>query len=623
MAESAPSPIPADDVVTSKGQQYPSTTEVIDDCDYEKSDESKACLILLKNAYMDKNFKLADEIIEDMVTKSLVKGLTKLHTASGYGLYELVEKYLEDKMDPNAECSFNDLSSITPIHFCSGIGPDSITADRHKCIELLVKHGASVNRLTSRDDTALHWATKLADLKTCAQLVKCGIDVNKLNVDNCTCAHGAAFYKNIDVLELLIDSKTDVNIKDISGKNILHLLCKDSYEDNTYSSNSESGQNEQNEENEKNVKFIRFINRLLDECKMDPNEKDSSDSTPLMYACEQQNLELIQTLIDHKADVNIINNEGFTCMLLAIVNSCSKVVQLLLKNGFDLKNRNPNNSYITDAAYLNDAEILTTLLDAGCDVNETREDENGVILNPLWAACERTNLAIVEILLQRGANPIIRADMTALHCTAMAQYESLPIAKLLVEYKCPINLKSEQAGETPLFLASNSGYSEIVDFLLSLGVDPNDSSPQTRSCFQQAVFRGHKDIILLLLNKGYKLTEEDKNDLNLYIMDLYQDGDIDMINFLLSKDLTSKEKILECIKKVHTWHLTQTSQEEVSASSSHNQLEDSSGVATLSDLKLDLAQSYPVTVEELDLYLSSKSNLNVSNSSEEHDEELK
>lgn len=355
---------------------------------------------------------------------------------------------------------------------------------------------------------------------------------------------------------------------------------------------------------------------------MDPNEKDLTDVTPFMYACEHENLELIQTLIDHKANINILNNDGVTCMLLAIINSCPKVVKILLDNGFDLKNRNPNCSYITDAAYLNDIDILNTLIEAGCDVNETKEDENGVILNPLWAACERSNLAVVEILLQKGANPIIRSDlnMTALHCTAMAQYESLTIAKLLVDHKCPINLKSIQAGETPLFLASNSGFSEIVEYLLSLGVDPNESSPATRSCFQQAVFRGHKDIILLLLNKGYKLTEEDKNDLSLYVMDLYQDNDIEMINFLLSKTLITKEKILECINKVHTWHLTQNHPSQESAEPVVNQLEDPSIVATLSDLKLDLAQSYPTTVEELDTYLSSKCNLNLSISSDENDE---
>jgi hypothetical protein len=116
-----------------------------------KPEDAKQCLIILKNAYDEKNLKLVDEIIEDMVSKSLVTGLKKIHTASGYGFAELVEKYIkEDKVDPNSECSFNDLTSITPLHFCAGIGPDPITEERDKCIQILVENGANVNHLTSR-----------------------------------------------------------------------------------------------------------------------------------------------------------------------------------------------------------------------------------------------------------------------------------------------------------------------------------------------------------------------------------------------------------------------------------------------------------------------------------------
>ena len=106
---------------------------------------------ILRNAYAEKNLKLVDEIIQDMVDKSLVSGLKKLHTASGYGFAELVEKYIkEEKMDPNSECSFEDLTSITPLHFCAGIGPDAITDEKDKCIQILIDNGANVNHLTSR-----------------------------------------------------------------------------------------------------------------------------------------------------------------------------------------------------------------------------------------------------------------------------------------------------------------------------------------------------------------------------------------------------------------------------------------------------------------------------------------
>lgn len=591
---------------------------------------------LLRRAYEEKNFVMLDEIVEDMVNKSYVDGLKKLHTACGYGFSELVEQYLtKEKIDPNSECSFNDLNNITPLHFCAGIGPDQISPDRDKCIQLLIRHGANINHVTSRQDTALHWATKLADFKVCEQLVKSGIDLTILNVDSCTAAHGAAFYKRIELLEMLIENKIDVNVKDISGKNILHLLCKDQAEDfSIIKSESEVNLSEKQLNSDgtdtlsMKKKYLNFINRLLTEFKMNSNEKDTSDFTPLMYACEHNNLDLVKLLHESNGDLHGSNREHVTCMLLAVVNSCPLVVDYLIKNGFDVKtNTGQNVSYLTDAAYLNDIEILNMLLDAGCDVNETKQDENGVILNPLWSSVERTNISVAELLLSRGANAIIRPDlqMTALHCAAMAQYECLTLVKLLVEHKCPLNMKSTQAGETPLFLASNSGFAEIVEYLLDQGVDVNDASPPSRTCFQQALFRGHKEIIVLLINRGYKLNEEDKNDLNLFIMDLYQDNDVEMLNFLLNKNLTDKQKILECIGKIDEWQTTtqqqhnqQISLEEASSKGSNSEssvssattshgCESSSMVATLTNLSLDLSQpqqhSHPKTIAELDLFL--------------------
>jgi ankyrin repeat protein len=531
------------------------------------NDDVQLCTKMLKDAYNSKKFSKIDGIISDIVSKSTIDGLTKLHSAAGYGFPELVERYLnEDKIDPNSECLFNQLGNITPMHFCAGIGPDAITTDRPECIELLKKYGANINKCTTHLDTPLHWASKISDREICEKFIKCGSDLSVVNLDSCTCAHGAAFYKNLDVLELLIDNKIDVKITDSTGKTILHLLCKDSLEPTSfvamteYSTNSypASLKNDSRNASDKPInkktssQLIDIITKLILKFKMNPNEKDNVGFTPFMYACEYGNIELINLLIKYGADVNLYSDEGITCMLLAIVNANSNVVKCLLKNGFKLKEKSIQSSYLTDAAYLNDLEIVNILIEAGIDVNETKEDENGAILNPLWAVCERSNLDIATRLLECGANVIIRPDinMTALHCVAMAQYESVVIAELLVKYKCPLNMHTKQAGETPLFLACNSGFAELAEYLLTHGVNPNEAAAGHRTCFQQAIFRGYKNIIMLLLSFNYKLTEDDYIDMNLLLMDLYQDNDIEMLNYLLDKKLTNYETILKAIEEL-------------------------------------------------------------------------
>ena len=383
-----------------------SSHELLRDSDEDDlNDDAKLCTKLLKDAYKNKNFTLINEIITDMVSKSSIDGLTKLHSAAGYGIWELVEKYLkEDKIDPNSECLFNQLGSITPLHFTAGIGPDAITEDRGKCIELLKKHGANINKSTTHLDTPLHWASKISNRDVCEALIKCGADLTSINLDSCTCAHGAAFYKNLNVLELLIDNNVDVSVTDTTGKTILHLLCKDSLEPTScvamteytsYSNPASLKSDSRNEFDYKNSsklinkkmssQLIEIITKLIVRFKMSPNSKDSVGFTPLMYACEYGNIELINLLIKHGADINMCSDEGITCMLLAIVNANVDVVKCLIKNGFNLTHQNVQSSYLTDAAYLNDLEIVNVLIEAGANVNETREDENGAILNPLWA----------------------------------------------------------------------------------------------------------------------------------------------------------------------------------------------------------------------------------------------
>lgn len=143
--------------------------------------------------------------------------------------------------------------------------------------------------------------------------------MNKLNTDNCTCAHGAAFYKNTRVLDMLIDNRCNIKVQDVSGKNILHLLCKASFEED-YPTSGEASAFSLNEaastttianndptsanlaENYRNR--ITLVRRLIIKLGIDPNLTDEADFNCLMYACEQDNIELIQTLIDCGANVS-------------------------------------------------------------------------------------------------------------------------------------------------------------------------------------------------------------------------------------------------------------------------------------------------------------------------------
>lgn len=79
-----------------------------------------------------------------------------------------------------------------------------------------------------------------------------------------------------------------------------------------------------------------------------------------------------------------------------------------------------------------------------------------------------------------------------------------------------------------------------------------------------------------------------------------------MLSFLLDKQLTDKERMLDCIKKVHDWQ-SNNSYKEPSQSSFKDSPQAST--VTAKDLKLELSLSFMgqeaiTTVEELDAYLA-------------------
>jgi ankyrin repeat protein len=487
---------------------------------------------LLIDLYEKKNFPFIDEVLSDIVSKSSISGITKLHSACGYGFYELVETYLIQTIDSNSECIISDLANITPLHFCAGIGPDPLTPNRAKCIELLLKNDADLNWRTSRGDTPLHWSAKLCTIDVCNELIRLGCDLNAVNNDGETSAHCAAFYKHFVLLQTLIHKGIDTSIRDCSGRTILHILCKESVEKAEIDF----------------VKMKNIIQELIEKHGLDVNLRDNLGFTPIMYACEYGNCDLIEILIGLNGDININDEKGVTCMLLAIVNGFKNVVELLLKHNFDL--RSSFCSYLIDAAYLNELDIVRILIKAGCDVNNTKYDVNSSVLNALWAACEKSNVEIAKVLLENGASVIINQEegLTALHCVCMSQFECLELVYLLVEFNNPLNLKTKN-GETPLFLACSSGHTQIVEYLLKHKVNPNECSSNCISCFRQAIIKTHKDIVKLLIDYNYKPIKEDLNEIDLFIINLIHDEDNKMIKYLLDNNFTAKENVLKLLNE--------------------------------------------------------------------------
>ncbi len=115
--------------------------------------------------------------------------------------------------------------------------------------------------------------------------------------------------------------------------------------------------------------------------------------------------ERIRELLDRGMEVDAVGNRGWTPLHWAAANSRDpRVLTTLLEAGADVNRRALQFTPLHIAALVNpNPEIAYVLLEAGADVN-ARQDTGE---NPLWMACAtaQKNPEIILLLLQAGADP--------------------------------------------------------------------------------------------------------------------------------------------------------------------------------------------------------------------------
>jgi len=109
---------------------------------------------------------------------------------------------------------------------------------------------------------------------------------------------------------------------------------------------------------------------------------------------------------------------------------------------------------------------------------------------------------IAAFLMENGMNPDVMSwhHVTLLH--DMAQKGDIQKAALLIKHGASINPVEEEYQSTPLGMAARWGHSEMVEFLLKQGADPNKSGASWATPLAWTQKKGHTGIEHILRNAG-------------------------------------------------------------------------------------------------------------------------
>jgi ankyrin repeat protein len=223
------------------------------------------------------------------------------------------------------------------------------------------------------------------------------------------------------------------------------------------------------------------------------NFQDKHGFSIIASAAYEGHLELVKDILALKGAVAHDFN-GNQALWVASQNGHKEVVSLLLQKGAKVGHKNFQGATALHAAVdRRHTEIVRLLLESGAPVNI--KTEKGKI--ELWFAVDKQHTEIVELLLKYKASPTLSNNegITSLQLAAcLGNYEIITL--LLQQFISRKDLSDALCG------ACESGYSQIVELLITKGADVNHKVTDRYTPLHIASLYRHFSIVELLLSKG-------------------------------------------------------------------------------------------------------------------------
>ncbi|WP_264706609.1 ankyrin repeat domain-containing protein [Wolbachia endosymbiont (group B) of Archips podanus] len=213
------------------------------------------------------------------------------------------------------------------------------------------------------------------------------------------------------------------------------------------------------------IEDSRKLNKVI-------NTRSDDKKTPLHYAAQSGNEQVVKLLIEKKANVDTRDRVD------------NRPLHIAAKNGY--------------------LGIVKVLLDTN-KVNVNAETSPKYKFTPLHFAARNGHLEIVNALLDKGAevHAETKYKYTPLHLAAENGHFGV-VSELLKNDKVNIDAETERK-LTPLHLAAKNGYLEVVEALLKKGASVNAQDTGNFTPLHLAALNGHSGIVKLLIDKGARV----------------------------------------------------------------------------------------------------------------------
>ena len=322
------------------------------------------------------------------------------------------------------------------------------------------------------------------------------VDINEKDASGNYPLTNAINRNNFDMVVSLmkygIKNKIDMNLIDINGYSLLYLSYKQNY-----------------------MKIFKYLSVYLD-----INQVDCTCQSIIFYAVNYNDIDTVEYLISHGADLNIRDRNNNSIIDYAIFNSNTKLLDILLRkdnillNEYNSRGETPLISLIKNKKFSKGVKFnfILKFIKKGCDIEKVDKKYN---LSPLIHAINNDALLLAKLLIFLGVNINHKnkdgySPLRYSHIYTKGKYKFRYLDKIMnyLFNSIRYNIIDDKNDDV-------KNFSRLLPTILDVNITNKDGN----SLLHEAVLNKQLEITKLLIQKGINKqmknnNREDANDLN-------------------------------------------------------------------------------------------------------------
>ncbi|XP_063716937.1 transient receptor potential cation channel subfamily A member 1 homolog isoform X3 [Symsagittifera roscoffensis] len=443
-------------------------------------------------------------------------GCTALHMAS----YKGNKAAVVDLLQCGADIECKDSTEMTPLHMAASYG-------FYEIVQILLDHGARIYTLDQEQSTPLHLAAAGGHVEICRILLQDAAkqDQNLPNQLLCSsdCSsqmplHVAVDKNCLEVVQVLFEFGAEAHVKMEEDFNYpLHLAAQNGV-----------------------LEMLELVYKYAKEQthKSDPeilNVKNKSMETPLHKAASFNREVAVQFLLQHGSDIDAIDDERFTALLIAVSKGHEAVTEVLMNAKADITLEDENGKHILHWVAETESIPLATKLLQKNNVKGMLSERDNVGNTALHIAARNGLADMLQLFYDHGGDLALKNEdeETVLHLAAV--YGRTKTVRLICNLDDDLVGCEDEDSNTALHLAATEGHEKVVGLLIHYQADVESRNISQWTPLDCAAAKGFTRCARILLENDAPVDATDKSSITpLYLA--CQNNHPKMVKLLLDYD---------------------------------------------------------------------------------------